>query len=55
MQQKMAELPSERVNISPPFTYTEWMYLVPFILKKAEKSLRDEGIIFTCLSPEQSI
>ena len=50
MEQKMADLPSERVNPAPPFTYTGMDAFGPFYIKEGRKELKRWGIIFTCLS-----
>ncbi len=50
MEQKMADLPSERVNPSPPFAYTGMDVFGPFYIKEGRKELKRWGIIFTCLS-----
>ncbi|XP_054653604.1 uncharacterized protein LOC129193043 isoform X1 [Dunckerocampus dactyliophorus] len=47
--QKMAELPKERVEASAPFTYSGMDCFGPFIVKKARKENKKYGLIFTCL------
>ena len=48
--QKMADLPPERVTPAPPFTYTGMDVLGPFYIKEGRKKLKRWGLIFTCLS-----
>ncbi|XP_034028092.1 uncharacterized protein LOC117512219 isoform X1 [Thalassophryne amazonica] len=47
--QRMAELPKERLEASAPFTYSGMDCFGPFIVKKARKKYKRYGIIFTCL------
>lgn len=46
----MADLPEERVNPSPPFTYTGMDVFGPWIIKEGRKQLKRWGLIFTCLA-----
>jgi hypothetical protein len=46
----MADLPSDRVNPAPPFTYTSMDAFGPFYIKEGRKELKRWGIIFTCLA-----
>ena len=48
--QKMADLPPERVTPAPPFTYTGMDVFGPFYIKEGRKELKRWGLIFTCLS-----
>ena len=48
--QKMADLPSERVNPSPPFTYVGCDCFGPFVVKESRKELKRYGVIFTCMA-----
>ena len=50
MEHKMADLPSERVNPAPLFTYTGMDAFGPFYVKEGRKELKRWGIMFTCLS-----
>lgn len=48
-RQQMAELPTERVEASAPFTYSGMDCFGPFIVRKARKEYKRYGLIFTCL------
>ena len=48
--QKMAVLPEERVNPSPPFTYTGMDVFGPWMIKEGRKQLKRCGLIFTYLA-----
>ena len=48
--QKMADLPPERVTQAPPFTHTRIDVFGPFYIKEGRKELKRWGLIFTCLS-----
>ena len=47
--QKMAELPEDRVEPSPPFTYSGVDYFGPWHIREGRKELKRYGVIFTCL------
>lgn len=49
-EQRMADLPSERTNPSPPFTYCGMDCFGPFITKQGRKDLKRYGLLFTCFS-----
>ena len=49
-QQKMADLPAERVQPSPPFSHCGADMFGPFIIKEGRKELKRYGCIFTCMS-----
>ena len=48
--QKMANLPEERVESAPPFTYCGMDCFGPFIVKEGRKELKRYAVIFTCMS-----
>ncbi|KAL6479864.1 hypothetical protein MHYP_G00108970 [Metynnis hypsauchen] len=48
--QKMADLPADRVNPSPPFSYCGMDCFGPFHTKQGRKECKRYGLIFTCLS-----
>ncbi|CAB4008321.1 uncharacterized protein LOC110040095, partial [Paramuricea clavata] len=48
--QKMADLPIDRVEPSPPFTYAAVDYFGPWIIKEKRKELKRYGVLFTCLA-----
>ena len=49
LQQKMADLPSERVDPSPPFTFTGIDCFGPFLVKNGRRECKRYGLLFTCL------
>ena len=48
-QQKMGDLPNDRTNEAPPFTYCGLDMFGPFYIKQKRSTLNHYGIIFTCL------
>jgi hypothetical protein len=46
----MADLPIDRVEPSPPFTYAAVDYFGPWIIKEKRKELKRYGVLFTCLT-----
>ena len=50
MDQKMADLPADRVTPAPPFTNTGIDFFGPQIVKEGRKQLKRYGVLFTCLS-----
>ena len=48
--QKMADLPRDRLDPSPPFTYSAVDYFGPFFIKDGRKELKRWGVIFTCMA-----
>nr|XP_055041009.1 uncharacterized protein LOC129428127 [Misgurnus anguillicaudatus] len=47
-QQKMADLPSERIDPSPPFTFSGMDCFGPFFTKQGRRSCKRYGLLFTC-------
>ncbi|KAL4217997.1 hypothetical protein ACF0H5_022735 [Mactra antiquata] len=47
--QKMAELPADRVETYPPFTYCGMDCFGPFPVKNGRKEIKRYGLLFTCL------
>ena len=48
-EQKMADLPQDRVTPTPPFTYVGVDYFGPFLTKEGRKEHKRYGALFTCL------
>ena len=48
-EQKMTDLPRDRISPAPPFTYTGVDYFGPFLIKEGRKELKRYGALFTCL------
>ncbi len=48
-EQRMADLPSDRVDPSPPFTYCGMDCFGPFHTKQGRKEHKRYGLLFTCL------
>ena len=48
--QKMADLPAERVERSPPFSYCGVDFFGPFLVKEKRKEIKRYGVVFTCLA-----
>lgn len=46
---KMADLPEDRMEVTPPFTYCGIDCFGPFYVKEARKELKKYGLIFTCM------
>ncbi len=49
-EQKMAELPSDRLQPAPPFTFCAVDYFGPWHIKEGRKELKRYGVLFTCLT-----
>lgn len=47
--QKMADLPIDRLEPAPPFTYSGVDYFGPWYVREGRKELKRYGAIFTCL------
>lgn len=48
--QKMADLPADRLEENPPFTYSAADYFGPFYIKEGRRELKRYGVLFTCMS-----
>ena len=48
--QKMADLPRERLEPTPPFTHCGIDCFGPFIVKDGRKIMKKYGLLVTCLS-----
>ncbi|XP_077978095.1 uncharacterized protein LOC144433628 [Glandiceps talaboti] len=48
-EQKMANLPEDRVEPSPPFTFCGMDCFGPFIVKVGRKECKNYGLLFTCM------
>ena len=46
----MADLPIDRMQDGPPFTYCAVDYFGPFYIKEKRKELKRYGCLFTCLT-----
>ncbi|CAC5369945.1 unnamed protein product [Mytilus coruscus] len=49
-EQKMADLPIDRLHQVPPFTYSGVDLFGPWYIKEGRKELKRYGVLFTCLS-----
>ena len=45
----MADLPSDRLEPAPPFTYCGVDYFGPWYAREVHKDLKKYGVLFTCL------
>lgn len=48
-QQRMADLPEERMETTPPFTYCGMDCFGPFYIKEGRKELKHYGLLLTCM------
>ncbi|KAL3975616.1 lysophosphatidylglycerol acyltransferase 1 [Sarotherodon galilaeus] len=48
-QQKMADLPEDRMETTPPFTYCGMDCFGPFYVKEGRKELKRYGLLITCM------
>ena len=49
MEQKMADLPADRIKTEPPFTYCGVDLFGPWYIKEGRKDLKRYGVLFTCM------
>ncbi|XP_068716916.1 uncharacterized protein [Montipora capricornis] len=49
-EQKMANLPEDRVQPAPPFLYCAVDYFGPLYVKEGRRQVKRYGVLFTCLS-----
>ena len=49
-EQRMSDLPDDRLEPTPPFTYCALDYFGPFIIKDGRKELKRYGVLFTCMA-----
>ena len=49
-EQRMSDLPEDRLECTPPFTYCAVDYFGPFIVKDGRKELKRYGVLFTCMA-----
>ena len=50
LEQKMADLPEERTDPSPPFTHTGMDCFGPIIVKNGRREMKRYGLLLTCFS-----
>ena len=49
-EQRMAELPHDRLETVPPFTNCVVDYFGPFVIREGRKDLKRYGVLFTCMA-----
>ena len=49
-EQRMSDLPEDRLESTPPFTYCAVDYFGPFVVKEGRKELKRYGVLFTCMA-----
>ena len=50
VEQKMADLPEDRLEPAPPFTFCVVDYFGPFSVKEGRKEMKRYRVLFTCLA-----
>ena len=50
IEQKMADLPKDRVTPAPPFSHTGVDLFGPYYVKEGRKVIKRYGVLFTCLA-----
>ena len=48
--EKMADLPSDRIEPSPPFSYCAVDFFGPFLIKERRSEVKRYGVIFVCMA-----
>ncbi|XP_048588410.1 uncharacterized protein LOC125572231 [Nematostella vectensis] len=51
-EQKMADLPRDRVTLAWPFTFCGVDYFGPYIIKERRKKFKRYGVIFSCMATD---
>ena len=49
-EQKMADLPLDRSEPTPPFTFSAVDYFGPWIIKEGRREVKRYGVLFTCMA-----
>ncbi|KAK3755825.1 hypothetical protein QZH41_003462 [Actinostola sp. cb2023] len=49
-EQRMSDLPEDRLQATPPFTYCGVDYFGPFLVREGRKDLKRYGVLFTCMA-----
>lgn len=49
-EQKMADLPPNRSEPAPPFTFSAVDYLGPWMIKEGRREVKRYGVLFTCMA-----
>ena len=49
-EQKMVDLPKDRVQPAPPFSYCAVNYFGPWYVKEGRRQVKRYGVLFTCLA-----
>ena len=50
IEQKMADLPQDRLEPAPPISYSDVDYFGPWYVKEGRRMLKRYGVLFTCLN-----
>ena len=50
VSQKMSDLPADRAECAPPFTFCGMDVFGPFVVKERRTEIKRYGLIFTCLT-----